>query len=92
TLARLSPDTRAQYNVADDTDGVIVLGVSEDSEAFEKGLRDGDLITEIGNTTVLTPAEVEARFDAAVEAGRKSILLLVVNEGSPRFVALSTEG
>ncbi|MEO1549129.1 MAG: DegQ family serine endoprotease [Pseudomonadota bacterium] len=91
TLSRLSPETRAEYNVPDGEDGVIVLDVDEDSEAFEKGLRAGDLITEIGQQAVLTPGEIKARFDAAVEAGRKSILLLVRREGSPRFVALSTE-
>ncbi|MEO1155211.1 MAG: PDZ domain-containing protein, partial [Pseudomonadota bacterium] len=72
-------------------DGLVVQDVAEDSEAFEKGLRAGDLITEAGQEPVATLVDLEDRIDAAREAGRKSLLLLVRRGGDPRFVALSLE-
>ncbi len=89
SLSAILGETREAYNIPDDVKGVLVINVDEDSEAFEKGLREGDVIAEIGQKEVLTPQEVLARIDAAKEAGRKSILLLVMRADSqPRFVAL----
>ncbi len=90
-LSALTAQYREEYSVPDDVKGVIVLDVDASSEAFEKGLREGDVIAEIGQQPVLTPQELQARFDAAREAGRKSVLLLVRRDGQPRFVALSPE-
>ena len=63
----------------------------ETSEAFEKGLRAGDIITEAGQQKVTSIDDLEARVEAAKDAGRKSLLLLVRRAGDPRFVALSLE-
>lgn len=63
--------------------------VEDGSEAFEKGLRAGDIITEAGQQKVASIADLEARVTSAKDAGRKSLLLLVRREGDPRFVALT---
>ncbi len=89
TLAPLSQDFRDEYGVADGLRGVALIAVDESSEAFEKGLRAGDVITEIGQQSVQAPSDVAERLDAAREAGRKSVLLLVNRDGAPRFVALT---
>ena len=47
--------------------------VAEDSEAFEKGLRAGDLITEAGQEKVSSVKELEARVDEAREALKPGI-------------------
>ena len=65
--------------------------VDEASEAYAKGLRAGDLITEAGQQKVSSISDLEDRMDEAREAGRKSLLLLVRRGGDPRFVALSLE-
>ena len=59
------------------------------SEAFEKGLRAGDVITEAGQQKVISIPDFEARLEEVKEAGRKSLLLLVRRAGDPRFVALN---
>ena len=63
--------------------------MDETSEAWEKGLRAGDVITEAGQQKVASISELEARVSEAKEAGRKSLLLLVRRGGEPRFVALN---
>ncbi|NRB34227.1 MAG: Do family serine endopeptidase [Rhodobacteraceae bacterium] len=71
-----------------DAQGLVITDVDESSDAYEKGLRAGDLITEVGQQQVTQVSDFEARIDEAVEAGRKSLLLLIRRGGEPRFVAL----
>ncbi|AUQ63228.1 protease do [Phaeobacter inhibens] len=89
TVSRLSEDQRSELNVPDGMDGLVITSVDETSEAWEKGMRAGDLITEAGQQKLTSISELEARIDEAKEAGRKSLLLLVRRAGEPRFVALN---
>ena len=85
----LTDKVRGELNLPAGTDGLVILSVDEVSEAWEKGLRPGDVITEAGQQKVSTINELEARIAEAKEAGRKSLLLLVRRNGDPRFVALN---
>lgn len=91
TFSGLTPEIRDQLQLKDTATGVAVLDVQEGTDAFDKGIRAGDVIAEVGQQKVETPGDVTAAFDAAREAGRKSVLLLVRREGEPRFVGLSLE-
>jgi len=91
TLSVLDEELREQLGAGDDTEGLAVTEVDEASEAYEKGLRAGDVITEAGQQKVTTIADLEQRIEAARDAGRKSLLLLVRRAGDPRFVALALE-
>ncbi|MEW9919006.1 DegQ family serine endoprotease [Marimonas sp. MJW-29] len=91
TLAPLTDSLREELGVDGDTVGLAVTAVDEASEAYEKGLRTGDIITEAGQQQVASISDLEARVKAARDAGRKSLLLLVRRAGDPRFVALSLE-
>lgn len=88
-MTSLTNEIRKQLRLPEDTKGVAVVSVDEDTDAYEKGLRKGDLIAEVGQTAVETPEDVANAVKAAKEAGRKSVLLLVRRNGNPRFVALS---
>ncbi len=90
-LSTLTSELREQLSVPDGTEGLVVLDVEPTSEAYEKGLRAGDLITEAGQQKVADIAAFEERITATKEAGRKSLLLLVRRAGEPRFVALNLE-
>ncbi|MBV2358237.1 DegQ family serine endoprotease [Thalassococcus sp. CAU 1522] len=91
TLSPLTDEIRAQLELDENASGLAVMAVDETSEAYEKGLRTGDLITEAGQSPVESLSDLEARIDEAREGGRKSILLLVRRAGDPRFVALALE-
>ena len=88
TVSNLTDELREQLNLPDSAEGLVVADVAEDSEAFEEGLRAGDLITEAGQEKITSVKQLEERIADAKEAGRKSILLLVRRDGDPRFVAL----
>jgi len=90
-MTSLTDDIRTQLGLPNDANGVAIVSVSEDSDAFEKGLRKGDIIAEVGQTAVENPKDVANAIHAAKDAGRKSVLFLVRRGGNPRFVALSLE-
>ena len=89
TISPLTDALRADLGLDADAEGLVVTEVDEASEAFSKGLRAGDLITEAGQQAVTSIKDLETRMEEAREAGRKSLLLLVRRGGEPRFVALS---
>ncbi|GGC04066.1 serine protease [Marivita lacus] len=89
TLSPLTTEIREQLELPETAKGLAVMDVDETTEAFEKGLRAGDVITEAGQSPVLALTDLEDRIAEAKEAGRKSILLLVRRAGDPRFVALN---
>jgi len=89
TLSPVTPELSAELQLKKGATGLVVVGVDEATEAFEKGLRMGDLITEAGQQKLERIADLEERVEEAQEAGRKSLLLLVRRAGEPRFVALS---
>ncbi len=90
-VTSMTDELRQQLGLPEDAEGLVVKDVDEASQAFEKGLRAGDVITEAGQQKVATVADLEARIADAKEAGRKSLLLLVRRAGEPRFVALSLQ-
>ena len=91
TISTMTDELREQLGIGDGAEGLVVEDVAEDSEAFDKGLRAGDVITEAGQEPVTAIADLEERIASAREAGRKSLLLLVRRGGDPRFVALSLD-
>ncbi len=91
TLGVLTEDQRGELGLAEETSGLVITDIDQTSEAFEKGLRAGDVITEAGQQKVASLADFEARIAEAKEAGRKSLLLLIRRGADPRFVALSVE-
>ena len=88
-LLTINSESRIQLNLPEDLEGVAVLDVSETSDAFEKGIRAGDVIVEAGRTKIVDVNDISKIFENAIEAGRKSILLLVLRGDNSRFVGLS---
>ena len=91
TLSTLTPEMRTQLGLDATAEGVVVTGVDDSSEAFSKGLRAGDLITEAGQVKVASIKDLQDRVAEAKDAGRKSLLLLIRRQGEPRFLALTVE-
>jgi serine protease Do len=89
TVAVVNDTVREQFGLSQDTKGLVVISVDEDADAYDKGLREGDVITEVGQEAISNPRDLRTRIEAAEAAGRNSILLLVRRDGAPRFVALN---
>ncbi|MAQ37620.1 MULTISPECIES: DegQ family serine endoprotease [Thioclava] len=91
TVTPLTDDLRTEMGLTKEANGLVIKQIDETSSAYEKGLRVGDLITEVGQKPVSAVDDFEERVQAAKDAGRKSILLLIRRAGEPRFVALPVE-
>jgi serine protease Do len=91
TISRVTPELAESFGLPDDAEGLVVAEVDPASEAYDKGLREGDLIAEAGQQPIASIEEFETQMEEARDAGRKSLLLLIRRNGEPRFVALSLE-
>jgi len=89
-LSTLTQDTRDQYDVDMNVNGVVVTQVDPNSEAAEKGFRPGDVIVSVGNKNVRAATDIEQGIADARRANRESILFLVAGRGGQRYVALKT--
>ena len=90
TLSEITPDMVESLGSMAGS-GLVIIEVEAASEAENKGLLVGDLITEAGQQKIGSIADFEARVEDAQKAGRKSLLLLVRRDGSPRFVAIALQ-
>ena len=91
TLSAVTEPLRERFKLDDSAVGVVVTEVLDDSAAFEKGIRPGDLIVEVSQKEVTLPEQVIDRVDAALERGEKRILLLIEGQSGLRFVALKIQ-
>ena len=89
TVAPLTDDLRQRYQLDDQAEGLVVVAVDDASDAFSKGIREGDVITKAGQDDIASVKDLRGTISAAENAGRNSILLLVNHEGGPRFIALN---
>jgi serine protease Do len=67
----------------------VVVGVDKNSDAAEKGLQRGDVITSINQESARDLTKALASLEKAKEVKRKSVLLLVSRGGDSRFIAIT---
>ena len=70
--------------------GVVVVNVDPQGKAAEKGIRNGDVILEVGGKRVSTPQDVNAGLVAASKHGLRAVLLRIKSAASAEshFVAV----
>jgi serine protease Do len=91
-LSNLTDSLRQRYKIKDQIKGVVITGVDANSAAAEKRLSAGDVIVEVAQEPIATPADLQKKLDQLKKDGRKSALFLVANaDGELRFVALGLQ-
>jgi serine protease Do len=92
TLGELNPAAREKFKIKETVTGVVIGDVDAGSVAAEKRVVAGDVIVEVAQEAVKTPADVVSRIEALKKDGRRSALLLLSNAaGELRFVAIRIE-
>jgi serine protease Do len=91
SLAEMTEPLRQRYNIADEAAGVVVLNVDSKSNAAGKGLKAGDVIVEVDQNSVATPADVEKRVAVAKSNGYKVVTFLIYRQGDFQWVAVRTD-
>ncbi|MCP4394666.1 MAG: DegQ family serine endoprotease [Alphaproteobacteria bacterium] len=87
-LTEITPAIRKRLGIPEEAGGVVVVGIDDDSDAEDKGLRKGMVILEVNQSSITTVADVEEQVKAAKANGRKSVLMLVETSKGLRFVAI----
>lgn len=88
TLAPIDAASRQTYKIDSEIKGLLIAGVKGDSDAGEKGLAKGDVLSNINGTAVASVTDVNNAVAAAKKAGRNSVLVKVIRQNRPVFVPL----
>jgi serine protease Do len=88
SVAALTPELRRQFQIGDQTTGVVITTVKPNSPAEEKDMRPGDVLMEVDQGQVSSPKDVQTRIEQARQAGKKSVLMLRERRGDQGFIAL----
>ncbi len=91
-LAPISSDLREKFQLNSDQKGVVVTDVLPNSAASERGVKAGDVIVEVQQGEVSTPADVQKRVDSVRKENRKSVLMLIQRQDGLQWVPLSLSG
>jgi len=86
--AAVDDELRRRFGLAESIKGVVITEVDPAGPGAEKDLKPGDVIVEVNQEAVASPAEVARKAAEAEGSGRKSVLLLVDRKGDLRFVAV----
>lgn len=88
TLQPLTEQDKAQLGLPNEVTGALVANVEPGSPAAEKGLRPGDVITQVNQQDVSSVGDAVAALQD-LKTSKSRALLLVRRGDSQRFVALS---
>jgi serine protease Do len=87
-LSELTPEARQRFRIGKDTEGVLVAGVQQGSPAAKAGIEAGQVINMVGQETVASPQDVVSRVQQAAAEEKSSVLLMLVDKGVQRFIAV----
>ncbi|CAA2099256.1 Periplasmic serine endoprotease DegP [Methylobacterium bullatum] len=91
-LSGITDELRRRFSIKDSVKGVVVTRVDPNSTAADKQIKPGEVIVEVGQESVSSPADVTKRVDQLKKENRKSVLLLVAAaSGDVRFVAIGLD-
>ena len=88
-IAPITDDQRDKFQIPADQKGVLITDVAPNSPAADKGLKPGDVIVEVQQEAVKTPADVTDRVEKYRKANRRSVLMLVQTADGLHWVPLS---
>jgi serine protease Do len=69
-------------------EGVVVTAVDPNGPAAEQGIKAGDVIVNVGGTSVSTPGDVQKQLGQIQKAGKHSVLMRVKSGDATHYVAL----
>ncbi len=89
-VSPLTDATRQKFKIDAQQKGVVITDVTPEGAAADHDLKAGDVIVQVAQVAVSSPAEMQRQIDAARADGRKSVLFLVQGQDGIRYVPLPT--
>ncbi len=90
-LLAIDEKVRASYNLDDEVNGLLVVDITSDSYALERGIRKGDIIIEANQKKLTSLDVLHDVVEKAKDKKRKAVLLLVSRNKETLFVAVPVE-
>ena len=87
-LTELTASVRAEFELEDDVRGVLVSEIDPAGAAAEAGIREGDVIAEIGQEPVATTGDVSEQMDKVRDSRRGAVLFTVIRGGNQLYVGV----
>ncbi len=88
TVGPITPEARERFSLRAESRGVVITEVAPGTPAAERELRPGDVIVEVQQERVNSPAEVQTRLETLRRQGRATALLLIESAQGQRWVPL----
>ncbi len=87
-LRKLTDNLKEKYQIDDDEDALVVIDINIQGQAYEKGIREGDLIKRVGTEKVNSIKDYNRLIE---NVGNNGTILLLVKKpsGSSRYYTLS---
>ena len=87
-VREITDSLRKKYGIEDEDGKLVIVSVDSNSEAADKGLREGDIIKTVGTQQVSSIKEFKKKVKASKSKG--SLLLLIKKiDGSSSFITLN---
>ncbi len=83
SVTPMTPDIARALGLPAPVKGVVITSIDQGSDAGQKGLQRGDIVTAINQRPVASAADIAAGVAAAKSAGRPSVLLSVQRGNTP---------
>lgn len=87
TVTDLDANIRRQLELSNSSEGVVVNKIKDSSNAYERGLRRGDVITTVKNQKVKNATEFYEELEKLEKKGDEVVLLTVLTNGNKQFIA-----
>jgi serine protease Do len=91
-VSPISKELRDKFSLSESQTGVVITNITDSGAAADRGLKVGDVIVEVQQEQVSTPADVQAKIEAARKLKRKTVLMLVQSADGLHWVPLSLDG
>ena len=90
-VAPITGELREKFDIESDENLIVVIAVAEGSPADEKGVKPGDIILRLNQSSIKSVDQLTDGIAKAKNDGRKGVLMLIESDGQTRFVQISFE-
>ena len=87
----LNDEIRKRFDLSEDTIGVVVIGINDDSPAAASGILAGDIIQKVDQVDIQNSTQILKLIEEAKNKNKSSILFLIKRGSNVRFIAIPVE-
>lgn len=87
-VSNLTENIREQLRLDSDVTGVVVSNIQQQSRAYRQGLRQGDVILQVGSQVIENENQFYTLMSNYIESGGDALLMRIYRQGRNMFIAI----